>query len=177
MSFRGTAWRRDFLGRSERISVIGLSKLISLPLQMALTHAVRQLARERPEVFDRLGPAREAVFLLCPRGLPLAIRLELLGERSTVCFRPLAEAGGFTARISGPLSTLVGLFDGSIDADSAFFSRRIQVDGDTAAVTALHNVLDAAELSLLDLVPGPKAVKRTLRTPPWPGRRRYRRRT
>jgi predicted lipid carrier protein YhbT len=47
---------------------------------------------------------------------------------------------------------LLALFDGRCDADSAFFSRRIRVDGDTRAVVALHNTLEAAELTLADLL-------------------------
>jgi predicted lipid carrier protein YhbT len=162
MHHRAAAWRRGsaIRGAAAAIDVPGL---LGFPLQAALTHAVRRLARERPEVFDRLGPAREAVLLLCPEGLPLAIRLELCGARSTVSFTRPSRAGRFTAKISGPLPMLLGLFDGSVDADSAFFSRRIKVEGDTAAVTALHNVLDAAELSLFDLAPGPQVLRRAAR--------------
>ena len=61
------------------------------------------------------------------------------------------------ARIEGPLSALLGLFDGSLDADAAFFSRTIRVSGEIEAVMALHNTLEAAELTLADLLglPGP----------------------
>ena len=40
----------------------------------------------------------------------------------------------------------------SLDADSAFFSRAIRVSGDIEAVMALHNTLEAAELTLADLL-------------------------
>ena len=65
------------------------------------------------------------------------------------CDRPRARCA---ARIEGPLGALLGLFDGSQDADAAFFSRAIRVSGDIEAVMALHNTLEAAELTLADLL-------------------------
>ncbi len=50
------------------------------------------------------------------------------------------------------MEDLLALFDGSLDADSAFFGRTVQVDGDTGAVVALHNALEAANLSMTDLL-------------------------
>ena len=43
---------------------------------------------------------------------------------------------------------LLLLFDGGCDADAAFLSRAIRITGDTAAVMALHNSPEAAELTL-----------------------------
>ena len=50
--------------------------------------------------------------------------------------------------------------DGGGDADSAFFTRRIRIEGDTAAVVALHNTLEAGELTLADLLGLPAALGR-----------------
>ena len=50
---------------------------------------------------------------------------------------------------------LLALFDGSLDADAAFFARSIQVEGDVGAVMALHNALESTDLRLVDLLPLP----------------------
>jgi predicted lipid carrier protein YhbT len=69
-----------------------------------------------------------------------------------------------SARISGPLLTLLALFDGRGDADGAFFQRRIDVDGDTAAILALHNALEASELTMADILGLPRRLDPLLQT-------------
>lgn len=133
---------------------------LAAPAGIALSHAARRLARRRPEVFERLGEARGAVFLIAPDESPLAFRLEPDGPRSRVRILPPADAGPCTTRIAGRLGDLLALFDGTLDADAAFFARRVRVEGDTAALTALHNALEAAELELVDLAPLPEPARR-----------------
>lgn len=130
------------------------------PAELVLSHAVRRLARRRPEVFDRLGEARSASFLIRPDELPLAFKLVPEGERARVRIVDPQQAGPCTTRIAGRLVDLLALFDGSLDADAAFFARRVRVEGDTAALTALHNAMEAAELELVDLAPLPEPVRR-----------------
>ena len=52
------------------------------------------------------------------------------------------------ARIAGPLAALLGMVHGAYDGDALFFSRDLVIEGDTAAVLALRNAIDAAELDL-----------------------------
>lgn len=119
------------------------------PVEAALTSALRGLARARPAIFERLGEARTASFVIAPTELPIVFRLEPDGEAGRVAVRPRGEAGDVVIR--GRLPVLLRLFDGGRDADAAFFSREISVTGDTAAVMALHNALEAADLDLVDL--------------------------
>lgn len=126
--------------------------LLKAPLEHCLTRAIRRLAAGRPGLFERLGSYRSGRFLLVPSGFPFAFRLEPDGARATVRVVPARWPGPYTVRIAGELSTLIGLFDGSCDADSAFFSRRIRVDGATDAALALHNTLEAAGLEPSDVL-------------------------
>lgn len=128
------------------------------PVELALTAALRRVARLRPEVFERLGVAADAAFVLQPTDFPVAFRLTPTAERGRVRVVRRGEGAPFAARISGPLATLLAMFDGSGDADSAFFSRRIKVEGDTQALVALHNTLEAAELTLADILGLPTAL-------------------
>ncbi|MES2724534.1 MAG: SCP2 sterol-binding domain-containing protein [Pseudomonadota bacterium] len=122
------------------------------PAEWVLSAALRRLARRRPEVFERLGAFGEAAFLIVPDGSPVAFRLAPQGASAGVQVRRRDDRSPSVARIEGPLDALLGLFDGSLDADSAFFSRAIRVSGDIEAVMALHNTLEAAELTLADLL-------------------------
>ncbi len=100
-----------------------------------------------------------------PTGAPMSIGKALLSDAWPVAFELSPRARQGTVRIArathrppdatyirGPLPALLGLFDGSVDADSAFFSRDIVVEGDIQAVMALHNALEAADLALADLL-------------------------
>lgn len=133
------------------------------PVEAALTHAVRRLAQHRPEVFERLGPYQGATFRIAPTDLPVAFDLTPGLSRGAVRVVRRTASGTTVARIDAPLVDLLALFDGSLDADAAFFTRTLQVEGDIAAVMALHNALEAADLRLLDLAPLPTGGERVNR--------------
>lgn len=58
------------------------------------------------------------------------------------------------ARIAGPLSAFLAMMHGVEDGDALFFSRDLTVEGDTAAVLALRNAMDDAELDLTEELAG-----------------------
>ena len=145
--------------RAPRLAATVLMALRRPPEHM-LTTALRGLGRRRPEVFERLGAANDAALVVAPTDFPVAFRLRPGHGAGRVEVVRHDDARPAAARISGPLATLIGLFDGACDADSAFFSRRIRISGDTQAVVALHNTLEAAELSTADLLPLPAPLRR-----------------
>ncbi len=129
--------------------------------ERVLTAAVRGVAGRRPEVFERLGEARRADFVIAPSDFPVAFRLRPDGAAGEVRVVRRDDPEPCAARITGPLVLLLSLLDGSADADAAFFSRRVRIEGDTDATVALHNTLEAAEISLADLL----GVRSPLREP------------
>lgn len=128
------------------------------PVELVLTAAFRRVARRRPDVIERLGDAAEASFVIEPVDFPVGFRLTPQGRSGRVTVVRKGDPAPAAARISGPLATLLALFDGSGDADSAFFSRQIRVEGDTGAVVALHNTLEAAELTAADILGAPASM-------------------
>lgn len=155
MTHAGAGWRsgntrRAVSARSE--AATGVLMALRDPVERLLTFALRRVARRRPDVFDRLGEAGDVTFIVAPTDFPVAFRLRPGGGSGDVQVVRGDDRATHAARISGPLLTLLALFDGRCDADSAFFSRRIRIDGDTRAVVALHNTLEAAELTLADLL-------------------------
>lgn len=151
----GSGWRSAGLRRASPGSVeaaAGVLMALRDPVERLLTLALRRVARRRPDVFERLGEAGNVTFIVAPTDFPVAFRLCPGGGSGNVQVMRRSDLSPHAARISGPLLTLLALFDGRCDADSAFFSRRIRIDGDTRAVVALHNTLEAAELTLADLL-------------------------
>ncbi len=155
-----TAWR----GRTRRSgggAAADLLMAFRAAPERVLTAAVRGVAGRRPEVFDRLGDARRADFVIAPTDFPVAFRLRPDGRAGEVRVVRREDPEPCAARITGPLVLLLSLLDGSADADAAFFSRRVRIEGDTDATVALHNTLEAAELGLVDLL----GVRPPLREP------------
>ena len=140
----------DWAGLKNRAAAHAMIAL-RLPVEQLLSAALRRAARQRGLV-DRLGPFRSATFRIAPTDLPVAFSLEPDAGRGRVRVVRHTDPGRYVATISGPLLELLGLFDGSLDADAAFFGRTLRVDGDTEAVVALHNALEAADLSMADLL-------------------------
>lgn len=130
-----------------------------MPLSLSLTAFSRKVAQSHPGLFRRLGEHSNTRFVLDPTDLPFVICLEPNGgfPRVTV----MREQGEGDSRIAGPLAALLGLVNGAFDGDALFFSRDLVVEGDTAAVLALRNAVDDAELDLsqeISAMSGPLAA-------------------
>lgn len=129
-----------------RLPALALKGLPLMPVSLALTGFARRIAARHPAMFRRLGDYNQSRFVLDPTDLPLSMLLEPLHGRPRVHLsrRPLTG----DARIAGPLSGLLGLVHGAYDGDALFFSRDLVIEGDTAAVLALRNAIDDAELDM-----------------------------
>ena len=54
------------------------------------------------------------------------------------------------AKISGHLTALLDLFEGTLDGDTAFFSKQLTIEGSTAIVVSLRNAIDSADINLVN---------------------------
>lgn len=116
------------------------------PIALALTSFARRLATRHKGMFRRLGDYGEARFVVDPTDLPVSMLLEPRGGSPRIQLSHRDLEGD--ARIAGPLAGLLGMVHGAYDGDALFFSRDLVVEGDTAAVLALRNAIDDAELDL-----------------------------
>ncbi|MTI17712.1 hypothetical protein E1162_10715 [Rhodobacteraceae bacterium RKSG542] len=122
------------------------------PLGFVLTRAVRRLAVQRPDLFERLDVYRHAHFIIDPIDIPHVFRLIPNGEHATVEMIARSKCPKGTAKISGPLVVLLGLVDGTYDGDAVFFTRDLVIEGDTDAVLALRNTMEEADLTPAELL-------------------------
>ncbi len=139
-----------------------LRPLPRLPAQAAASLAMALLSRRHRGVFERLGELTNPDFLIDPVDLPLRFLLSVAPAtpRLTVLDEDEPPPSQPAATIRGTLPVLIDLLEGRIDGDALFFARSLVVEGDMAAVVALRNAVDGAEISLVDdLLPplGPMA--------------------
>lgn len=136
----------------------GLGRFLPPPplflLQPILTRVVRRVAKLHPSLFDRLGPHRASRFVIDARGLPFV--LVLVPDPDNLVLRAVARnrEPACDARIAGGFFDLLGLVDGISDGDALFFSRDLDISGNTEAVVCLRNALDDVEGSIAGDVAG-----------------------
>ncbi|MDH3230893.1 MAG: SCP2 sterol-binding domain-containing protein [Alphaproteobacteria bacterium] len=121
-------------------------------LQAAATFAMAAMLRRHRSVFERLEGLANPVYLIDPVDLPVSLLLDagLPAPRLTVLRDGDPVPAPPAAAIRGPLPALIELLEGRTDGDALFFSRALAVEGDMAAVVALRNAVDGADVDLTE---------------------------
>lgn len=133
-----------------------MSVLPLAPLEMAGNSVLRTALARRPGMFSRLGVYSEKLFAIDPVDCPFVFLLEPCNERPRVRVRSSLDGIAWDARISAGMLVLLGLLDGTYDGDALFFTRDLFIEGDTAAVLALRNAIEDAELEPALLLGAPE---------------------
>jgi len=128
----------------------GASRLAAALVQPLLARIVRRIAARHPALFARLGEHRATDYVIDPAELPFALHLR--PDPQALVFRavPRDAAPRAGATIRGRFLLLLELVDSEEDGDAAFFSRDLEVTGDTEAVVRLRNALDDMDGSLAE---------------------------
>jgi len=121
-------------------------------LQAVATLAMTAMLSRHKSVFERLTDLANPVFLVDPVDLPVSLLLDagLPAPRLAVLRDGDVPSAPPAAVIRGSLPALIELLEGRTDGDALFFSRSLAVEGDMAAVVALRNAVDGAEIDLVD---------------------------
>ncbi|MCV2865118.1 ubiquinone anaerobic biosynthesis accessory factor UbiT [Albidovulum sediminicola] len=136
--------------RNRTIGGAVVSRLACAAVQPILSRVVRRVAARHPSLFARLGPHQSTDFLIDPIELPFALHLR--PDPKALVFRavPRDAAPKAGAVIRGRFLLLLELMDSEEDGDAAFFSRDLEVAGDTEAVVRLRNALDDVDGSIAE---------------------------
>lgn len=120
-------------------------------LQLVITACLGAAVARRPDLFQHLGPHANRRFGIDPTDMPFAFELRPLKVRPRISVLRKLPQTGIDARVSGPLLAILGPTSGTLHRDALFFSRDLVMEGDVAAVVALHNALDDAGIDLVAL--------------------------
>ena len=127
-----------------------VSRLACGVVQPFLSRIVRRIAVRHPSLFARLGPHQGTDFLIDPIDLPFALHLRPDPEMLVFRAVPRDAMPHAGAVIRGRFMLLLELMDSEEDGDAAFFSRDLEVIGDTEAVVRLRNALDDVDGSIAE---------------------------
>jgi O2-independent ubiquinone biosynthesis accessory factor UbiT len=124
----------------------------ALPLGFLLTRSLRDLARRKPQLFDRLGEHCAVLFFIDPTDLNYAFQIVPDGANAEVKMVGKKDSEGCGVVVRGPLLSLLGLLDGTFDGDALFFGRHISITGKVDALLALRNAIEDADLKPSDFI-------------------------
>ena len=126
------------------IGVLAWAVPISL-LDFTIVRLINQMVAAHPQLNDRLERHADAVFLLDPTDLPVLFRVQ---PSAPAPVRSLRRPCPCDVHIRAPMAAFLSMLHGAQDGDALFFSRELAIAGDTEAVLALRNAIDAAEIDL-----------------------------
>lgn len=128
----------------------GGARLACLLVQPILSRVVRRIAARHAGLFARLGAHQQTDYLIDVIELPFALHLR--PDPTALVFRavPRQAAPPAGAVIRGRFLLLLELLDSEEDGDAAFFSRDLDITGDTEAVVRLRNALDDVDGSIAE---------------------------
>lgn len=135
-----------------------------LLMRPILSRVVRRIATNHPGMFNRLGRFTTADFIIDPIDMPFALHLR--PDPAAPILRTVSKSRlpDHVAHISGKFLDLLELMDADLDGDALFFSRGLDVTGNTEAVVCLRNALDdidgsvAEEVAMMFGAPGRAAL-------------------
>ncbi|WP_205853267.1 SCP2 domain-containing protein [Zhengella mangrovi] len=117
-------------------------------LDPLLMRTIRRLADKHRSIFDRLGPHVRSSFIIDPVEFPFVLHLVANPEALTFRTVPRDALPLHDALIRGRFRTLFDLVDAGADGDASFFSRDLEILGNTDAVVTLRNALDDIDGSI-----------------------------
>jgi predicted lipid carrier protein YhbT len=127
-----------------------IERLACTMVQPILSRVVRRVAERHPTLFARLGPHQATDFLIDPVEMPFALHLRPDPDALVLRAVPRDALPVAGAVIRGRFMLLLELVDSEEDGDAAFFSRDLEVTGDTEAVVRLRNALDDMDGSIVE---------------------------
>lgn len=133
--------------------------------QFVLDRVIGAILRRHPDLENALALLAASRIGIDPTDLPVALLLDCASHPPRVSLHRAIGPADADAVIRGTLLTLLDLCDGRLDGDAAFFARRLAFEGDTAAVVALRNALDGADIDLR------RDIRRQIHALPAPFRR------
>lgn len=146
------------MNRRPRISAALVLGLVAAPLpdraaQALLTPLARAIWRRHATAFS--GLERESRILIDPLDLPWCALLRPGREPPGLELVAREGDAGWDAKVRAPVSALIALLEGRADGDALFFSRELTIEGDTAAVVALRNAIEGADIRVIEDVLAP----------------------
>jgi O2-independent ubiquinone biosynthesis accessory factor UbiT len=125
-----------------------MSVLPAPVLQRMIDSLMRRMRTVHPRLFKNLGRLDASTVRIEPSDVPHCFMLTFGDGKVSLALTDFKDTA-CDACIKGKLEALLDMLEGRIDGDKLFFSRDIEITGNTAVVVALRNTLDREVIDLL----------------------------
>ncbi|MCL2469320.1 MAG: SCP2 sterol-binding domain-containing protein [Alphaproteobacteria bacterium] len=115
--------------------------------QRLLAMVVAQTKRRHPSLVKNLAALAPVRVYILPTDVRFGFLLTL-GQTPLTFTLTKEQNPPHEAKITGSLQSLVALLEGEVDGDQLFFTRDLQITGDTEAIVGLRNTLDRETIDL-----------------------------
>ncbi len=105
---------------------------------VAVGAALSAMVRRNAELSERLGELEGKVFYFEARDISKGFYIKIMDGDIKVVLH-MGRAPDVTMR--GDVSVLLGVVSGKVDPDTVFFSRKLEIEGDTATAIHFKNIL------------------------------------
>ncbi len=137
---------KEGTNRFERAGLAGLRfGLKATPLlfeAMAAAVMLRKVVDDNPSFAEKLGALDGKLFWFEATDIDKGFFLRIAGKSIKVELHDTAEPD---VTMKGNVGVLVDLFLGRVDPDTVFFSRRLEITGDTSVAIHFKNILAALD--------------------------------
>ena len=132
-------------------------KFLPVPLVQAATDiALAHIKNKHPCLFSNLKALPKSQILIELSDFPFFILFSFGNKTdSSIDILSPLDSISYSTKIKGSLETLLLMLEGKTDGDEEFFSRSIQIFGNTSAIVSFRNVLDRESISLYDDIVAP----------------------
>lgn len=129
----------------KRFKIIGL----------ILNRVANKIYRNHPAMAERLEPIVNSSFFINITNLPFNVFFTI--EENGIAVKALHNSAQPDAdlHITSDLASLVSIFEGDEDGDKLFFSRKLQIKGNSEALVTLRNAIDSQDINIVEEISAP----------------------
>lgn len=131
------------------IARLAMKAIPSVILQQMTDILIQSIRHNHPGLFRNLARLDAASVRFKPLDVPHQFILKF-GQGPSTLLVTSNDDMPCNACITGRLNVLLDLLEGRLDSDMSFFSRDLEISGDTSVIVALRNTLDREEINLTD---------------------------
>jgi len=159
-NFKNYILRKELMGIFTKIISAGAAAGFLVKKRFKITGLIlnsvaNKIYRNHPSMAERLQPIINSSFFVKITNLPFNVFFTI--EEKGVAVKALHNSEQPTAdlTISSDLTSLVNIFEGDEDGDKLFFSRKLQINGNSEALVTLRNAIDSQDINIVEEISAP----------------------
>lgn len=135
----------------KKISIPFLKFAPQFAIKTVVKRGVNTLRKKHPEAMERLSPTYGKTVYSFFTDLNYGV-LTKITEQKTEVRKYKEKKVEADLILKGKFFDLISIIEGKMDGDALFFSRKIEIEGDTEMLITIRNAFDSSDINLLTLL-------------------------